>query len=139
MITIEFVPQAELAKLSSLGKIRKLLKLAKEDKIVMLEGRLKPEEEAELIKINMEEIDDEFKGIEFAVINPEEEEKLNFMKKFRLNLVNVLLRYRPGFTIVGPASVVKEIKKDPHKIELFMKEEEKRKSGKKSKKKKSRK
>ena len=129
MITIEFVPQSEIAKLSSLGRIRKLLKLAKEDKIVMLEGRLRSEEEAELIKMNMEEIDDEFKGIEFAVINPEEE-NMDFMKKLRLNLVNVILKYRPGFTIIGPASVVKEIKKDPHKIELFMKEEEKRKKSK---------
>ena len=136
MITIEFVPQSEVANLSSLGRIRKLLKLAKEDKIVMLEGRLKPEEEAELIKMNMEEIDDEFKGIEFAVINPEDE-KPDFLKKIRLNLVNVLLRYRPGFTIIGPASVVKEIKKDPHKIELFMKEEENKRKNKKSKSKKN--
>ena len=121
MITIEFVPYSEIEKLSSLGRLRKLLKLAKENKIVLLEGRLKPNEEAELIKMNMEEIDDEFKGIEFAVINPDEE-KLDFLKKLRLNLVNVFLGYRPGFTIVGPANIVKEIKKNPHKIELLMKE-----------------
>ncbi|MEM2121035.1 MAG: DUF2073 domain-containing protein [Candidatus Woesearchaeota archaeon] len=132
MITIEFVPYSEIEGLSSIGRIRKLLKIAKENKIVLLEGRLKKEEEAELIKTTMEEIDDEFKGIELAVIYPEEGQ-LNFIKKLRLNLVNIVLGYRAGFTVIGPASVVKEIKKDPKRIELFT--VDKQKSKKKSKKK----
>ncbi|MGB9748954.1 MAG: OapB/ArvB family protein [Candidatus Woesearchaeota archaeon] len=118
MITIEFIPYSEIEGLSSIGRIRKLLKIAKENKIVLLEGRLRKEEEAELIKTTMEEIDDEFKGIELGVIYPEEGQ-LNFIKKLRLNIVNIVLGYRAGFTVIGPASVVKEIKKDPKRIELF--------------------
>ena len=118
MITIEFIPYSEIEGLSSIGRIRKLLKIAKENKIVLLEGRLRKEEEAELIKTTMEEIDDEFKGIELGVIYPEEGQ-LNFIKKLRLNIVSIVLGYRAGFTVIGPASVVKEIKKDPKRIELF--------------------
>jgi len=132
MITIEFVPYSEIEGLSSIGRIRKLLKIAKENKIVLLEGRLRKEEEAELVKTTMEEIDDEFKGIELGVIYPDEGQ-LNFLKKLRLNLVNLVLGYRAGFTVIGPASIVKEIKKDPKRIELFTVDKQK---GKKAKRKK---
>jgi hypothetical protein len=67
-LTLQFVPYIEIEGLSSLGRIKKLLKIAMEDKIVLLEGRLRREEEAELIKTTMEEISDEFKGIELHVI-----------------------------------------------------------------------
>jgi len=33
--------------------------------------------------------------------------------------INLLLGDRNGITIIGPASIVKEIKKDPNKIELL--------------------
>jgi hypothetical protein len=95
-----------------------------------LEGRLKKEEEADLIAITMEEIDDKFKGIELAVINPESKDE-NFLKRIRHSFVGALLGDRQGFTIIGPATIVKQIKKDPDKIELFTKEISKKKSKKK--------
>ncbi len=118
MITLQIVPYKEIESLSSVGRIRKLLNIAKENKIVLLQGKLKKEEEKELIKTTMEEINSEFKGIELATIDPsfDSEEKIGFMKKA---LMNVLLGDRQGMTVIGPASVVKEIKKDPTKIELF--------------------
>ncbi len=54
MLTLQFIPYSEISDLSSVGRIRKLLGLAKENKIVLLQGRLKKEEEAELIKTTME-------------------------------------------------------------------------------------
>lgn len=116
MVTLRIVTYSEIEKLSSLGRIRKLLNIAKEKKIVLLQGRLKKEEEVELIKATMEEINSDFKGIELSVINPDEKAK-GFGK-----IRNMLLGDRQGFTIIGPASVVKQIKKDPNKIELFTKD-----------------
>ena len=87
---------------------------------------LKKQEETDLIEITMEEIDEKFKGIELAVINPEKKDN-NVLKKVRHGFVNALLRDRVGFTIIGPAAVVKEIKKDPDKIELFTKDIKKKK------------
>lgn len=117
-LTLQFVPYVEIESLSSLGRIRKLLNAVKENKIVLLEGRLKKEEETELIKTTMEEINAEFKGIELAVIYPEAQNAAAF-RKIKQGFINMLLGDRQGLTILGPASIVKEIKKDPGKIQLF--------------------
>lgn len=122
MLTIQFVPYSDLETLSSVGRIRKLLNLAKEDKIVLLEGRLKKEEEKELIKSTMEEINKDFKGIELAVIEPNVTG--NF---FRKSITNLLMGNRIGMTLIGPASIVKEIKRDPSKMQFVIEESTKRK------------
>ncbi len=122
MVTLQIIPHTEIETLSSLGKIRKLLTAAKQNKIVLLQGRLSKEEEAELIKVTMEEINKEFKGIELAVINPAESKTITGFKKFKSNVLTWVLGNQQGLTIIGPASVVKKIKKDPNKIELFTKE-----------------
>ena len=74
----------------------------------------------------VEEVSKKFKGIELAVINPQKKDEAIF-RKMKSGFVNMLLGDRKGFTIVGPASIVKEIKKDPDKIELFTKESKKKK------------
>jgi hypothetical protein len=120
MVTIQFIPHTEIERLSSAERINKILKESKEGKIVLLEGRLKPEEEGLLIQTTMEQISKKFKGIELAVINPTLAQS-RFASKVKLALARMLLGNRTGFTIVGPATIVKEIKKDPEKIELLMK------------------
>jgi len=127
MVTLQILPYAEIEHLSSLGRIRKILNIAKENKIVLLQGRLKKDEESELIKTTMEEIDKNFKGIELAVLYPNEKKDKNVVDSIKSSIVNSLLGDRQGLTIVGPASIVKEIKKDPSKIELLTKENKKKK------------
>ncbi len=126
MVTIQFVPYTEIEGLSGLGRIRKLLGIAKMNKIVLLQGRLRKEEEVELIKTTMEEIDKKFKGIELAVINPAQTAKDGF-QKFKYSMLNTLFGDTQGLTIIGPSSIVKSIKKDPNKIELLTQEARKRK------------
>ena len=130
MVTLSFMPYSEIEGLSSVGRIRKLLNIAKENKIVLLQGRLKKEEETELIKATMEEINKDFKGIELAVIDPSTA-KVAGLQKVRNAVFGMLLGDRQGMTIIGPASVVKEIKKDPTKIELLTKDTRKAKRRKK--------
>lgn len=126
MVTLQFVPYNEIADLGSARRVKKLIDIVKENKIVLLQGRLKREEEADLISIAMEEIGAKFKGIELAVINPESKDQAG-LKKMRNNFFSMLLGDRQGLTVIGPASIVKEIKKDPNKIELLTKEGKKRK------------
>lgn len=121
MVTLQFVPYTEIESMSSLGRIRKLLNIAKQNKIVLLQGRLKKEEETELIKTTMEEINKEFRGIELAVINPSQA-SLEGFNKFKNNVISFVLGDRQGLTIIGPANVVKAISKAPEKIELFTSE-----------------
>lgn len=132
MLTLQFVPYSEIEGLSSNKRIKKLLNVAKQDKIVLLEGRLKSEEEADLIRRTMEEIGPRFKGIELAVIYPNQKDDDDFLRKAKKEFINLLMGDRQGITIIGPATVVKEIKKDPNKIELLTKESRKRSKSRKS-------
>jgi hypothetical protein len=121
MVTFQFIPYHDIEQLSSAKRVNKLLNIVKEDKIVLMEGRLKREEEADLIEITMEEISPKFKGIELSVVYPDKDQQTG-MQKFKGAVANVLLGSRQGMTIIGPASVVKKIEKNPNKIELFTKE-----------------
>ncbi len=118
-LVLQFMPYSEISNLSSEDRVTKLLKLAKQHKIIVLEGRLKKEEEAELIQRTMEQIDDNFKGIELGTIEPTDKDGEEILAKFKNNVINMLLGERRGITIIGPASVVKEIKQDPEKIQLL--------------------
>src|SRR3989344_4378600 len=111
MVTLHFVPYTEIEPLSGIGRIRKLLSIAKQNKIVLMQGRLRQEEEAELIKTTGEEINKEFKGIELAVINPSETAKDGF-QKFKYDILGLVLGDTQGLTIIGPSSIVKKIKND---------------------------
>ncbi|MFP4111584.1 MAG: DUF2073 domain-containing protein [Candidatus Woesearchaeota archaeon] len=123
MLTLQFIPYAEIESLNSHSRIQKVLGVIKDNKIVLMEGRLKKSEEAELIKKTMEEIgenaDNDFKGIELSVIQPSLKNK-DFFRQLRYRFINMILGDRQGFTVVGPASIVKEIKQDPDKLQLFI-------------------
>ncbi len=119
MLTISFLPYSEISSLGPYQRIKKILNIVKDRKILILEGRLRREEEAELIKVTMEEIDKTFKGIELAVIYPGESTENTLVSKAKTGMLNILLGDRQGMTIIGPATIVKEIKKDPKNIELL--------------------
>lgn len=118
MLTLQFVPYGDIESLDSGQRIRKLLGIVKENKVILMQGRLKPEEETGLIQQTMELIREQFKGVEICTIYPEEK-KLQFMGKVKKEMIKFLLGNRDGITIIGPANVIKEIKRDPNKIELF--------------------
>ena len=122
MLTIEYIPYAEIANLDVDSKIRRLLKTVKENKIVLMQGRLKPSEEAELIQRTMEDVSRTFKGIELCTVIGNNKKKKDALERFRSVMTNFLVGNREGLTIIGPATVIKEIKKNPNKIELLTKE-----------------
>ncbi len=121
MVTFQFIPYQEIQQLSSAKRVNKLLNIVKEDRIVIMEGRLRKEEEADLIEITMEEISPRFKGIELSVIYPDKT-KQDALQVVRNTMATILLGDRQGFTIIGPASIVKKIERNPDKIELFTRE-----------------
>ena len=51
---------------------------------------------------------------------------VNYLK-IKKSLINFLLGDRVGFTIIGPATIVKQIRKDPDKIQFFVEEAKKKK------------
>ena len=125
MVTLQFIPYQDLSGMEQGQKINKLLRCVRDDKIVLVEGRLDAGEEALLIEKTMEEISRNFKGVDICSVEPGRNGDM--FKKFRTGLARVLLGNRGGFTIIGPASVVREIRKDPNKIELLTAGKKKRK------------
>ncbi len=118
---IQFLPYSEIKNLNSNERIRKILKIVLGNYILILQGKLKPEEETRLIGDTMAMIDHvpNFKGIELAVIAGNGNE--GFFGKIKHNLVNTLFGGEVGaVTIIGPATIVKEIKRNPKKIELML-------------------
>ena len=66
----------------------------------------------------MQEVDEEFKGIEISVLHQHEVEK-GLFDQVKAKLIDFLLGNSYGFTLIGSAEVIKEVEQDPDKIEFF--------------------
>jgi len=121
-LTIQFVPYSEIDGLGSGERIKRLLKIVLGDKLVILQGRLKPEEEARLIEDTMALIGHikGFKGVELAVLNPKQQQA-DVLSSMKRSIAKVLIGDRESITVIGPSNMVREIKKDPSKMELLLK------------------
>lgn len=118
MLQLQFVPYADIEHLKTTDRIDKLLDIVKENKIVLMQGRLHPEEEGELIQQTMHRIEDNFRGIEICTIYPEEK-NLQLLRRMKKEMVKYLVGNRDGITIIGPATIVREIKRDPNNMMLL--------------------
>ncbi|MFH1500575.1 MAG: DUF2073 domain-containing protein [archaeon] len=119
-LTLSFIPYSEIEGLDSVGRVRKILDIVLKNRIVILQGKLSATEEASLIQSTMALVGKikKFRGVELAVITGSQE---SFMGRFRHGLAKMLIGDSDAITIIGPASIVKEIKKDPSKIDLMLK------------------
>lgn len=119
-LTLHFVPYSEIAKLETVNRIKMLLRIILDNKVVVLQGRLRPEEETRLIEDTMIMIGNikGFKGVELAVISGDNYDTL--FNKLRFGLAKFISGQQNAITIIGPASIVKEMKKDPTKLEVMM-------------------
>ena len=119
--SIQFLPYSEIRSLNSTERIRKILGIVLGNNILIVQGRLRTDEETRLIGDTMAMIGHVkgFKGIELAVISGNGNG--GFLDKFKQKLVRGLSGGDLGaITIIGPATVVKEIKRNPKKIELLL-------------------
>lgn len=120
--SIQFLPYSEIRGLDGNARIKKILDIVLGNNILILQGRLDPEEETRLIGDTMALIGHVkgFKGVELAVIAGNGKEGI--IGRFRDNLVSAIAGGDLGaVTIIGPATIVKEMKRNPKKIELLLK------------------
>lgn len=120
-LTIHFMPFSEIAHIDSLQRIKKIMGLVLENKLIILQGRLKPDEETKLIENTMTLIGNikGFQGVEISTLSESHEKSI--FDRLRHNLVRILIGEQDAVTLIGPATIVKEIRKDPKKIELILK------------------
>lgn len=119
--SIQFLPYSEIRELDSDGRIKKVLEIILDNNILILQGRLASNEEARLIGDTMAMIGHikDFKGIELAVISGNGRDSI--LGRMAKGFANVLAGGDfSAITIIGPANIVKEMKRNPRKIELLL-------------------
>lgn len=134
MLSFQYLPYREYSNLNTDQKLKKIFKIVRNKKIVLMQGRLKPMEEARLIEETMGQVTKDFPGISFCTILPgqtgkkskdkerdAEEEKVSVVGNVKNALYNVFMKNRDALTIIGPANIVREIRKNPNQIDLFTK------------------
>jgi len=119
MITFRYIPHKKISSLDSKDKIRTILETIKDDHILIIEGRLKSTEEAELIRATMNILSEDvetFNGIEIGTFYDTEEKDL--VKRIKSSIAKFLVGDKSGLTIIGPANIVKELRQHPEHIEM---------------------
>ena len=119
--SIQFFPYSEIKGLDSNQRIRKILNIILGRNILIIQGRLLPAEETRLIGDTMAMIGHvrDFKGIELAVISGNGNGGV--FSRFKQGLAKAISGGDLGaVTIIGPATIIKEIKRNPRKIELML-------------------
>ncbi|EKF86008.1 DUF2073 domain-containing protein [Methanobacterium formicicum] len=100
-LKMDFLSSDALKTQSSIEKISMIVEKVKKGELLVIEGGLEPEEEAELIETTMREIDVEnFMGIDIYTLEKDESSFFGLSKKKTV-----------GITIIGPANVMKAVKR----------------------------
>ena len=108
-LKMDFLSSSALESSTSMEKVSMIVDRVKKGDLVVIEGGLTPEEEAEQIEATMREIDVEnFMGIDIYTV---EKDKTSFFGLSRKKTV--------GMTIIGPANVMKEVKKKSNFISMI--------------------
>lgn len=120
-LRIHVMQYGEVKNMGIAERVKKILGLVLGNKIVIFHGRLRAEEEARLIEDTMAMVDHvkNFKGIELAVIEPDMSDE-SLLVKMKYGIAKRLVGDSSALTVVGPASLIKEIRKDPKKIEVML-------------------
>jgi hypothetical protein len=108
-LKMDFLSSDALISQSSMEKISMIVDRVKVGDLVVIEGGLTPGEEAELIEATMREIDVEnFVGIDIYTL---EKDKISFFGLSKKKIV--------GLTIIGPANIMKKVKKKSNFISMI--------------------
>lgn len=121
MLKIRYISYRRISALGTQKRIDIILDHIKNNNIIIIDGRLKSKEEAELIRRTMHELSKDFEvfhGIEMASIYDNEP------SKFRLK--NIFTKESSGITIIGPASIIAELKQHQDYVEIKLKTESKK-------------
>ncbi len=120
-LSLQIIPFSEVRDLSINERVKKILKIILSNRVIILQGRLRVEEEIRLIEDTMAMVDHvkNFRGIELAVIEPDMRDQ-GLIHKLKKGIAKSLVGYHNSLTVIGPASIVREIKKDPSKLEVML-------------------
>ncbi len=122
-VTIEFLSKEKLNTEEFDKKLELVLEKVKDDAVLVLEEAWMPEEKRKLIQSSMEEIDEDFPGVEFMGLDSGNSK----LQKAKNIIYSKVLKeeYRRGITIVGNSRVMDKIKEERDSVSFLAKMEEK--------------
>jgi len=123
-VTIEFLSRDKLSSKEFEDKLEVVLEKVRDNSVLVLEESWTPEEKRELIQNSMEEVDDDFPGVEFMGLDSGENRFDQLRNMFYEKVLDQ--KYRKGLTIVGNSRVMEKIKEERDSVSFLatMKEED---------------
>ena len=121
-LEVDFIPFSSISKRPPGEKVEFLMQRVKSGKVVVIEGTLDPEEEAMLIESTMKSVTDDFPGIELCTLSGDEYRKVGFLEDLRNRMLKTL-GHRKGIVVIGPAAVIKEVKRSPGILSMHVETE----------------
>ena len=112
-IKIKFMSREKLRDKKFDEKLNIILDHVKEHGIVVLEEGLTPDEKTKLIEASLNNINENFPGIEFSGFNSE-----NWLDRF---LKSFGIERKQGFVIVGSSKVMEKLTEDSGSAEILAK------------------
>jgi hypothetical protein len=119
-VQLEFVSSEAFLGKDEREKIRMIMDAVKKDKILVLEGAISPDEQKWLIAATMEAVTKDFSGVEIATIGDDVPSTSAF-GAIRTGLLKALGGKPSGITVIGPANLVKQVRKDPTRLNVLAK------------------
>lgn len=131
-IKMDFISSASLSEKDPEKRINFILNKIKDGSILVIDGVLKPEEEMNLIRETMRRVDEGFPGIEVCSLKKPGNFLTNLVDKFMdrkediqkifgtlTGNPSISTNLRTGMTFIGPAKVIKKIKKNPDSFSVL--------------------
>ena len=126
-LKMDFISSGKLNGKAGNKRIDYILGKVRDGSILVMDGVMKPEEEMNLIKETMRRVDDGFPGIEVCSLKKELKGlKLVFdrLSDEKERLWNWISRkeeseLKTGITLIGPAKLIKKIKKNPDSFSVL--------------------
>ncbi len=131
-LKLDFVSSSTLSGKDPEKRIDFILNKVKDGTILVIDGVLKPEEEMNLIRETMRRVDDGFPGIEVCslkrpssflntLIDKFMDQKENLQRIFGslTGKSSIATNLRTGITFIGPAKLIKKIKKNPDSFSVL--------------------
>jgi len=115
-IRIKLIPYERLKR----EDVKNLVKDLKEGTIILVDAKLDPKEEADLIEATMKVVSEKFSGIELSSMDLAELKEATNLEKFKNMIIERIMGKKRGLTIIGPAKIIKKIEKNPEELLLHM-------------------
>ncbi|NIO19719.1 MAG: DUF2073 domain-containing protein [Candidatus Aenigmarchaeota archaeon] len=115
-LRIKLIPYERLKK----GEVKSLIKDLKEGTIILVDAKLDPKEEADLIEETMKVVSTKFSGIELSSMDLKELKESTSFERFKNMVIEKIIGKKRGLTIIGPAKIIRKIEKNPEELLLYM-------------------